>query len=94
MTWYLAPLLLLAGILTDVTWALYIQALADRRRLPAALYSVGTGIVSIVFVEGALHAPFLLAFWLVGLFVGTYFVQNIEVFVKGLWHVIRKNRTV
>ena len=94
MEWYLAPLLLLAGILTDVTWALYIQALADRRRLPAAFYSVGTGIVSIVFVEGAIHVPWLISFWLAGLFIGTYYVQNIEKFMRGFWHGISKTRTV
>jgi len=92
--WYLIPLLFLAGVLTDVTWALYIQALADRRRLPAALYSVGTGIVTIVFVEGMLHDPILSIFWLIGLFFGTYHVSNIEKFVKGMWNAIYKGRRI
>lgn len=85
MLYYLAPLLFLAGVCTDVTWALYIQALADRRRLSAALYSVGTGIVSIVFVEGVIHNVWMTTFWLAGLFVGTYYASAIEQYVKGLW---------
>ena len=94
MIWYFAPLLFLAGIVTDVTWALYIQALADRKRLPAALYSVGTGVVSIVFVEGMIHDPVLSVFWLVGLFFGTFYASSIQQFVKGLWNAHRKNRKV
>lgn len=97
--WYLfAPLLFLVGLVTDVIWTIYIQKVAicktKNERAIAGLYSVGTGVVSAIWVEGVLYAPFMLPFWWIGLWCGTYFAHDIEEFLKGTWNVIRKSRRV
>jgi hypothetical protein len=90
--WYFAPILFLSGVTTDLLWTPYIQAVADKRMLTAGLYSVGTGVISIVFVEGIILDMYSMPFWLVGLFVGTYFSDNFQKFVKGRINVYHKNR--
>jgi len=70
--------LFVAGFLTDVIWALYIRKIANKNKLQGALYSVGTGICAIIFVEGLLTNIYLMIPWLIGLFFGSYFSDNIE----------------
>lgn len=88
--WYYAPLLFLSGVMTDVVYALYVMSLAERKRLPAANYSTMSGVLSIILVEGTLHVPYLLPFWLMGLWVGTYYAAAIESYVKGVINAHRK----
>ena len=97
--WYLfAPLLFLNGLVTDIIWTIYIQRVAvcktKKERAIAGLYSIGTGIVSAIWVEGVLYVPYLLPVWLLGLWVGTYNAQAIETFLKGKWDAIHKSRRV
>ena len=68
----------LAGFVLDVFWALYIQANSDRARLRAALYSVCIGLSQGVFVKSVQEDAATLVFWLCGLFIGTYYANEVE----------------
>ena len=74
----------LIGFCTDIIWVLYIQNVADKKRVAAANYSVMTGICGILWVEGLLSNVYLMVFWLAGMWIGTYFADQIESFVKRL----------
>lgn len=77
--------LFLTGCITDIIWALYIRNVSENDKLKAAIYSVGTGICTIIFVEGILHGIFYSIFWLIGLFIGTYYSNSIEIFMEKIW---------
>ena len=81
MIWQ-AILLFIAGFLTDVTWVFYIRYVSAKKRFAAAWWSVGTGICTLVFVEGVVGNVVLGIFWLTGLWFGTYFSDDIETFAK------------
>lgn len=76
--------LLFTGIITDVIWALYIYHLSRKENLAGALYSVGTGICTVVLMEAILYNVLLTGFWLAGLFIGTYYSTRIENLVTKL----------
>jgi uncharacterized membrane protein len=73
-----STILCVSGFVTDIIWALYIRKVNEKKKLQAALYSVGTGICTVVFVEGLLISFWLTFPWLVGLFCGTYFSDDVE----------------
>jgi len=97
----LAATLLLSGIITDFTWAMYIQKLAEykipsvedkenpkRRKLilrEAAFWSSGTGLCTVFLIEGIIVNFYVSLFWLVGLWIGTYYSNTIEVFLRKLF---------
>ena len=72
----------LSGISTDVIWALYIRKSADKQRLAASLYGVGTGICSLISIKGIQLNFYSGLFWLVGLFLGNYYCEQIERTIK------------
>jgi len=73
-----ACVMFLTGFVTDVTWALYIKYVGGGNKLKGAFYSVGTGICTVVFVEGTIVSIWLTPFWLIGLFLGTYYSNEVE----------------
>ena len=77
-----ALILFLAGTFTDITWALYIRKVAEHKRLSGALYSVGTGLCTVIIIEGIITNIWLFIPWLFGLFVGTYFSDDVEKSMK------------
>jgi hypothetical protein len=77
-------ILLVSGFITDIVWALYIRKVSENKRLQASFLSVGTGICTIIFVKGLLTNFWLTFPWLVGLFFGTFYSNNLETFFKKL----------
>jgi len=84
-----AFLLFISGVLTDIIWALYIQKLAEKKNFQGALYSVGTGICTVIFVEGLLYSLWIMPFWLFGLFIGTYYSNRIEGVIQKIYEQTR-----
>jgi hypothetical protein len=82
-----AFILFFVGCLTDTIWVLYITNVTNKNRLKAANYSVLTGICGFAWLEGMMADKILVVFWLVGLWCGTYFAEQIESFVKRLLRV-------
>lgn len=80
-------ILFLSGVVTDLLWALYILKIAERKRLPAALYSVAIGACSLFWLESMLYSVWIMPAWLLGLFIGTYFSEKIE---KTIMKTIRR----
>lgn len=85
--WLLAIVMFCSGVVTDVLWAFYIQALAEHARTSkkrylraAAWWSVGTGVCTLVFVEGVVQNVWISTIWLVGLWLGTYFSATVKQF--------------
>ena len=77
-------MMFLIACFTDVIWVLYIQRVAEKRKFAAANYSIITCICGIIWIEGLLSNIWLMIFWLAGMWVGTYFADEIESFVKRL----------
>ena len=77
----LALLMLITGFVVDVVWALYVKYIASGNRLRAAMYSIVSGMCTIVFVSGAITSLWLTPFWLIGLGLGTYFSTDVEKYV-------------
>jgi len=75
-----------SGVVTDVIWAMYITKLSEHKHLQAAIYSVGTGLVTIIFIEGMITNLYLTIPWLCGLFVGTFYSDTIESWIKSKIH--------
>jgi hypothetical protein len=70
--------LFVSGVVTDIIWALYVKYLSTERLNKAAWYAVGTGVCSIIFVEGIIHSIYSTIFWLIGLYIGTYYSKRVE----------------
>jgi hypothetical protein len=96
--WLLALLMLVSGVITDITWAFYIQELSAHERTKekrhlrnAAWWSVGTGMCTLVFIEGVVQNIWISLLWLVGLWFGTYY----SAFLKQLFgiHYGKKDNT-
>src|SRR5579872_7447380 len=52
----------------DIVWALYIQRVAERKKISAAMYSTLTGALSTIWVFGIQKDLINSIFWLAGLF--------------------------
>jgi hypothetical protein len=65
-------IMFLAGIVTDLIWTVYIRKLSDKDYFQAGFWSVGTGICTLLLIEGFLVYKLTCIFWLMGLFVGTW----------------------
>jgi hypothetical protein len=74
--------LLIAGFTTDVVWAVYVRSINtmtdQKSRIKAANFAVGTGICSLIFIEGIFHNVFFAIAWFIGLWLGTYHANSIE----------------
>ena len=73
-------IMFVSGVVTDTLWAFYIQSMAayertrEQRYLKAAAWwSVGTGVCTLVFVEGVVQNVVVATVWLLGLWLGTYY---------------------
>lgn len=92
----LSFLMFLSGFATDFTLVMYVQKVAEYKRLKsldikkkkllrdAAFWSIATGICSILMVEGLTTNLLTTSFWLFGLWLGTYFSDDLETFFKNL----------
>ena len=65
-------IMFIVGIITDLIWTPYIRKLSDKEYFQAGFWSVGTGICTLLFLEGFLVYKLTCIFWLAGLFVGTW----------------------
>ena len=82
----LAILLFCAGVVQDTIWALYIIHTGLKHKLSSAFYSVGTGLGSLVMVTGMMEdSKWLMIFWLLGLWLGTYYSEVIEYHLSRVW---------
>ena len=95
--WLLAILMFCSGVVTDVLWAFYIQSLAEHARTgrkrylrAAAWWSVGTGVCTLVFVEGVVQNVWISTIWLLGLWLGTYYSATVKHFL-GVQYAEKQN---
>jgi hypothetical protein len=80
--------LFLAGALADLFWAYYllnmslVESTAGLRkyRRRAAWWSVALGMGSWLMVDGMMANKWLVSFWLIGLWCGTYYAYPIKQF--------------
>lgn len=74
-------LLFVIGFVVDVLWAVYIRNVSNDNKLTASTYSVLLGITSIIYIKLIVDTWIGGIFYLIGLYFGTYYSAQIEVFL-------------
>jgi len=78
MNWLLFTFTFIAMAITDAVWAKYMIAVADKRALPAGIYSALIMILGGVVVLSYTEDKRMLLAAVLGAFVGTYFTIKLE----------------
>ena len=73
-----------AALAGDVFWALYIKKVAQHKRLQASNYAVMVGFCFLISLSILINSFWYGIFHLMGLWVGTYYHQQLEDFFTKL----------
>jgi len=80
----LAILMFVLGFITDAVWALYIRKVAQKKKLISAIYSVIIVLLGYIGIGAFIISYWLALFDLIGVFLGTYYSDNVERYIKKL----------
>lgn len=69
MTWFI---LFGAATLGDICWTRFIQAVAEKRRIPATFWSGSIALVGVVNLLGVIESPWNATATVLGAAAGTY----------------------